>query len=30
MSNKTDTKLTFAAITAMPRGERYTLFATTS
>ena len=26
MSNKTDTKLTFAAITAMPRGERYTLF----
>ena len=26
MSNKTDTKLTFAAIQAMPRGERYTLF----
>ena len=26
MSNKTDTKLTFAAIMAMPRGERYTLF----
>ena len=26
MSSKTDTKLTFAAIMAMPRGERYTLF----
>lgn len=26
MSNKPDTKLTFEAISAMPRGERYTLF----
>ena len=26
MSNKTDVKLTFAEITALPRGDRYTLF----
>lgn len=28
MSNKTDVKLTFAEITALPRGDRYTLFQT--